>query len=91
MMAWPDAPRREAGSAISVFCHHGDETFNSLLLLEPHAAYINSQSARTLDNIYREHDTALCNAEQTNSKERIVSGKEISSQETKIYVTGWSE
>lgn len=82
MTAWPNALRREAGSTISVFCCYGDETFNSLLLLEPHAAYINSQSARTLDNIYQELDTALCNAKQTNTKERIVSGKEISSQET---------
>jgi hypothetical protein len=71
-MAWPNALTREAGSTISVFCHHGDETFNSLLLLELCTAYISPQSARTPHNIYQEHDTALCNAEQANPKEHIV-------------------
>lgn len=87
-MAWPNALMREADR--TVFCHHGDETFNSLLLLEPRAAYISHQSARTPHNIYQAHGTALCNAGQANPKECIVSGKGTDSQETKIYVTMWA-
>lgn len=89
-MGWPNALMREAGSTISVFYHHGDETFNSLLLLEPHAAYISPQSARTPHNIYQEHDPALCKAEQANPKEHIVPNRGTGSQETKIYVTMWA-